>query len=152
MNSSRVKHLRHVNPGGFALLILGLVSLAAGCGLTNDGVGCGPPPALAASDALLANSCPAEVSYKGRTYSISGGTFHKSWIGKKVAEQGETSYGAAYALRSFPTDEVIVLGSPPDAPKEGVSLGITEDFDETDFERIQAPFSLEATDVDARVP
>lgn len=87
-----------------------LMFVAVSCTQTSGPGACPTPPALAAGDLqILALSCAEEVSWNGRPYSVSGGDFHESWVGEKIAGQGETDYTAVYRLLTYSPEEVIVL-------------------------------------------
>ena len=121
-------------------LALVLIASVGACVSQNlDGGECPNPPALAASEYAVALSCAAEVNFDGRTYSVSGGEFHESWVGEQIAGRGETNYEGAYELRTYPSEQVIAVKS-----TKGVGgsylLAITDDFSKEDFRPIQEPF------------
>jgi hypothetical protein len=117
-----------------AVLLLG----ASACTSSPDFGECDPPPALASGE-TFALSCAAEVTWEGRTYGVSAGDFHESWIGEKVAGQGGTEFEAAFRLKTYSPDEVIALQN-PSGHGSGFLLGFTDSFEETDYMKIKEPF------------
>ena len=116
------------------LILLTLVACA------GESPGCPAPQKVVAAGATVwAESCPAEVTLRGRVYSVAGGRFHHSWIGERFSlDAGE--YEAAYRLRDYPLEEAFVLGPPTNAPKAGYSVAVTDEFTESKWRRIEQPY------------
>jgi hypothetical protein len=90
------------------------VALAlSGCffvGGTDEG-GCDPAPVLAAaSDPVVATSCPATVSYEGEVYYVGCARVHESRVGPVIEHgPGETRYQGARRIVGVPVARLFLL-------------------------------------------
>lgn len=108
-------------------------------GVVEGDDSCDPAPVLAAASRVtVATSCPAEISYHGKTYPVGCAELHPSRLGPVLEHDGgETQYRGARRIRGVPIERLFVLMGP--GCRNGHHAAYGEDLTDADRRLLRSP-------------